>query len=594
MSQSPDHIEDHIARGRFGGEYLVYVRKSTDDLDNQKNSIQHQKAEALRLAKRERLPLAALTLSGFCTDGIISERHSAFKESVEMDFGDDGLVQYRIERPKFHRLVQHLSKRCFKGVVVLCWDRLSRNKADEVIVRKLMKAGVDVRFVMAQYDRGSAGELHMDIDGMFSEHHSRVTREKVTDTIRKKRAEGFCTHRANVGYLNRGTMEEKPFDPERAPIIARLFELADQTDWSLSDLRRWAIEQGLTMPPARRKRTRDERLADEERDERAHLEKTCRPPTVTNIHDILTSPFYTGKVRGNGGVWVKSASHKPLVSEERFARVQTKLTRRRTSIRYAKKLDLPFRGLIRCVCGRVYTPYLQKGIVYFGARCDRSCPNLPKSVSFNIVATQFGRVLDRLALSDDEQAEFAARAEREDVGREARQAAEREDKDRQHKKAREDLGYLSDNKLTLLRAGAYTAEAIALEEARLRALANSEPQDQDAAPIAQVAAAAIKLSELVKCGADIYAAVDPALKDRIARVVVSELTLSKNAAQLRCRPAFRWLESRFDQQCALSSQLSELATHHGELDAAVRELSEALAAGTTSGQDCGKGHRQRP
>ena len=178
-----------VKSGLHREKYLVYARKSTDDTENQKNSIKYQKAEALREAARAHLPVAALTLSGFCTDGMVSERHSAFKESVHVDFGDDGAVQYRVERPKFHRLMEFLSKRYFKGVIVLCWDRFSRNKADEVIIRKLMKAGIDIRFVRTQYDRGSAGELHMDIDGMFSEHHSRVTREKVTDTMRAKRAE---------------------------------------------------------------------------------------------------------------------------------------------------------------------------------------------------------------------------------------------------------------------------------------------------------------------------------------------------------------------------------------------------------------------
>src|SRR5260221_2613734 len=106
-----------------------------------------------------------------------------------------------------------LSHTYFKGVICLCWYRASRNKGDDTIIRKLMKAGVDIRFTLAQYDKTSAGELHMDIDGMFSEHHSRVTREKVTITFRNARARGLCTHRAPVGYLNPGGMEHKPFDP---------------------------------------------------------------------------------------------------------------------------------------------------------------------------------------------------------------------------------------------------------------------------------------------------------------------------------------------------------------------------------------------
>jgi site-specific DNA recombinase len=128
-----------------------------------------------------------------------------------------GSVHDRVERPKFYRLAEFLSKGYFKGVIFLCWDRASRNKGDDTIVRKLMLAGIDIRFALAQYENTSAGELHMDIDGMFSAHHSRVTREKVTLTIRDARARGLVTHKAPVGYLNQGKMDHKPQAPCSSP-----------------------------------------------------------------------------------------------------------------------------------------------------------------------------------------------------------------------------------------------------------------------------------------------------------------------------------------------------------------------------------------
>jgi site-specific DNA recombinase len=167
-------ILKEIASGKYRDCYLIYNRKSTDDTDNQKNSIRYQKAENVRFAFRENLRIVMLALDGFCTDGVVSERHSGFKEDIKLRFGSGNTVQYRVERPKFHWLVQHLSKGHFKGVVFLCWDRASRNKGDDTILRNLMKAGVDIRFTLAHYDNTSAGALHMDIDGMFAEHHSLV------------------------------------------------------------------------------------------------------------------------------------------------------------------------------------------------------------------------------------------------------------------------------------------------------------------------------------------------------------------------------------------------------------------------------------
>ena len=166
--QTTEELIREVESGKYRDEYLIYNRKSTDEPENQKNSLKYQKSENVRLAFREKLPVAKLTVDGFCTDGIISERHSGFKENTEMKFGKDNTVQYRIERPKFHRMVYWLSQRYFKGVISLCWDRTSRNRGDDTIIRKLMKAGVDVRFALTSYDKSSSGELHMDVDGMFS------------------------------------------------------------------------------------------------------------------------------------------------------------------------------------------------------------------------------------------------------------------------------------------------------------------------------------------------------------------------------------------------------------------------------------------
>lgn len=576
--QADDRDFRDITSGAYRDAYLIYVRKSTDDTENQKNSIKYQKAETGRFAERAGLLVAPLTLAGFCTDGVIAERHSGFKEGVELTFGDDNTVQYRVDRPKFHRLVQLLAGRHFKGVIFLCWDRASRNKGDDTILRKLMKAGVEVRFVLAQYDPTSAGELHMDIDGMFAEHHSRITREKVSLTIRSKREQGYVTHRAPVGYLNLGQMEHKPLDPERAPIIRQLFEKAADTTWSLSDLQRWAIEHGLTMAPMRRRRTVDEILADEEEDGRSELEKVARLPTVKAIHNILTNPFYIGRTWGNGGVWVRSASHEALVSDGLFARVQQRLAGRRTSIRYDKKLDHPFRGLVRCACGRVYSPYGQKGRLYYGARCGRSCSNQRKSVNFDLVAQTIGSALARLSFTDDERAQIEREAAQRSPALEARREAEQEALERRRRKLREDLSYLTANRLTLLRTGVYTPDALAAEEINLaqRLEALSSHDDDGPTELRGLVADVLAVSELLKRLELGYKIAKPSEKDEMARMVISELTLGETALKVSYSEAFKPFEDRLLSECDLSAWLSELSTHRHQLRRAVEELKSIM------------------
>jgi DNA invertase Pin-like site-specific DNA recombinase len=214
-----------IESGKYHEYYLIYNRKSTDDAENQQNSISYQKSENMRLVLRDKLRIAPISLKGFCLEGMVTEKHSAFKTNEAITLTKNGQVQFAMERPKFQQLMYFLSKGFFKGIVVLSWDRASRNSRDEMIIRELMDRGIDFRFVNAKYDKSSAGELHKDIDAMVSKHRSRDTREKVLFTFRKLREDGVVTNRAPVGYLNQGDMYNKPFDPVRAPIIKDMFEM---------------------------------------------------------------------------------------------------------------------------------------------------------------------------------------------------------------------------------------------------------------------------------------------------------------------------------------------------------------------------------
>ncbi len=570
-----------IRTGKYCEHYLIYNRKSTDDTENQKNSIKYQKSENVRFAFREQLQVAPLTLEGFATDGIVSERHSGFKENIELTFGKNNTVQYRVDRPKFHQLVQLLSKGYFKGVIFLCWDRASRNKGDDTILRKLMKAGVDIRFALAQYDKSSSGALHMDIDGMFAEHHSRVTSEKVTATKRNLREQGICTFKAPVGYLNEGKMEHKPLDPVRAPIIRQLFEMAATGEWGLEDLARWAIEQGFTMPAVRRRRTEAEILAEEEDDVRLQIEAVSRPPTFNNIHKILTNRFYTGRLPSNEGSWMPSISHEAMIPDDLFNRVQEQLRKRNKSAHYAEFLDHPLRGLVHCaICERVYTPYLKKGIIYYGARCDRNCANPTKSFNFGFIAEKIGELIKNLSFTLEEREEIDARASTDIAVLDARRISQLEINERRKKKIREDLAYLNANRLMLLKTGAYTPEKLVVDEATLNVELDALKQDEDTsdASMRETVRDVVKLSELLKNAAVVYSFATPQEKEKIVRVIFSELTLSENTLEFKCKKGFQALASRFIPNHDPTGWLSELVTQRHCVTQSIGELAELLPA----------------
>lgn len=548
-----------IKSGKFKNHYLVYNRKSTDEPDNQKNSITYQRAENTRFAKRQHLPIANVTMTGLCTNGLISEKHSGFKESDDLEVLDSGEVRYRIERPKFSQLVQFLNRGYFRGVLCLCWDRISRNQGDDTIIRKLKRRGVEFHFAFVTYDDSSSGELHMDIDGMFAQHHSRVTSEKIKTTIRNQRAEGKCTYRAPIGYLNTGSWDHKPHDPVRAPIIAELFELYASGHWSLSDLARHAQKQGLTSVPTRKRRTKEEMLADEEDD--TDPPKISRPLTVARISGILNNPFYTGKVLGPDGKYVPSTSHEPLVTQDVFAQVQTHLKRKKVSTHYIKKLDYPFRGFIRCaLCNRCYTPYEKKGHLYYNARCAPGCTNTLRNCSFNIMATQVAGLLRGLAFSKQEIVQIEANMETGVALLEEKRLKEVEQLERARRRVREDLAYLRTNQISLLRNGTFTPAELTEERDRLEAELD---EFQDKEQISETAMRdlmkdVIRLSELLNTASTLFELANPHEKEKIAKLVFSELQMSENTLEFNLQTGLEPFENRILAFSAPNRWLSEL------------------------------------
>ena len=347
-------------------------------------------------------------------------------------------------------------------------------------------------------------------------------------------------------------MEHKPLDPARAPIIKRLFEMAATGEWSLADLSRWAVEQGFTMPPMRRRRTRDEILAEEEDDVRAEIEAIHRLPTFNTIHKILTNPFYAGRVLGNDDMWVASMSHEALVSETLFNEVQERLERKNKSAHYAELLDHPLRGIARCaVCRRLYTPYPKKGAMYYGARCANGCANPLKSFNFDYIAGKVGGLMATLSFTDEELEKLDATTNTDIALFETKRHSQLEAGERKKKRIREDLAYLNTNRLMLLKTGVYTAEGFVAEEARLSLeLATlCEEEVVSDASMRETVKDIIILSELLKNAAVVYDLAKPHEKERILRVIFSELTLSKSTLDYKCKKGFAALQSRFVASC---------------------------------------------
>lgn len=531
-----------IIGSEFKDDYLIYDRRSTDDAVNQKNSLVYQRQQNLAFSERENLPLAKLTIPGFCKNGIIDESHSGFKEEDEFILGPDGSVTYRILRPKFAKLTELLKEKKIKGVIFLCWHRASRNKQDDVLIKKLRRLGCHMRFTEGDYDEGSTGEMRMDMDGMLASYYSRVISDGVHKAYAKLREEGFCVYLSPIGYLDDGPTR-KPFDPERAPIVKRIFELYATGKWSLQGLADWAVGQGLTKKPRRRNRTKEE-IADNM--ELEDVPSATRPVDRKTVEILLRNRFYLGEVKIPGG-WGPSNAHQALIDTKTFNQVQKILKKRNQSLHYEDKQFFAFRGLLRCSCGRVYTPYEKKGLTYYRSRCAADCENPDPNLNEEDIEVSVRELMDSIHFTDEELAEIEARSKDALEDMSVKRDRSLNDLRTKQRRIAADLDYLKENRITLLRTDSMTAEEIKAECSRLEAqiVATQAEIRAHGESAKEMLRFVLTFSELAKNASLYYRYALDNEKREIAMQVFSELTFEdRSLVKYKAKDGFSALLGR--------------------------------------------------
>ena len=518
---------------QFANCYLIYDRKSTDDADNQKNSLSYQRSRNTRHAKDKKLPLANLTIPGFCRNGVIDEAHSAFKEEDEFLLLSNGTVQYRILRKKFAFLVELLKTKKIKGVIFLCWDRASRNDHDNMIVKKLIRLGSDILFSDTEYDGGSSGETHMDIDGIFAKRHSQITSEKIREAYEELREEGRCLYNSPIGYLDEGS-DNKPLDPARAPIVKRIFERYATGLWSFRELAKWAIKQGLTKKPRRRMRTEDEIM---ENVELSTIEPKSRQVDGKTIEYILHNRFYIGEVkigkkpskddkRGEDAyIYGPSTAHTPLIDLTLWRTVHEVLRRRSKSVYYPDKDFYAYRTMIRCTCGRSFSPYIAKGITYYRSRCKDGCKNPDANLNEEQITEAIKKLMGKIAFTPEEAADIHTKAQKSLVKLAKARDKKLEDLHVRQRKILADLDYIAQNHIMLLRTELATPESIIADtntfKAQLEVIDAQIAAQAESAP--EMVKYVLRFSELVENAYLYFKAASPEEKRLLVAEVFSEL-----------------------------------------------------------------------
>ncbi len=161
---------------------------------------------------------------------------------------------------------------------------------------------------------------------------SRGDAEKVKLGLERKHQAGGSHGPARLGYLNvRETVADRQvaaiaLDPDRAPLVRALFDLAATGEHTLSSLTDLICAAGLTN--------------------RATLARPSRPITRSSVHRILRDDYYTGVVTRNGAKL--PGRHDAVVDNAIFERVQAILDAHRAGGERSQKHTHYLNGTLYC------------------------------------------------------------------------------------------------------------------------------------------------------------------------------------------------------------------------------------------------------
>ena len=288
-------------------KYCLYARKSTESDEKQALSIDSQVKEMLQIAERDGLDVVEIR----------REAHSA---------KDSG------QRPVFKEILEDLRRDRFNGILTWAPDRLSRNAGDLGSVVDLMdeKHLVEIRTYGQQFRNSPNEKFLLMILCSQAKLENDNKSINVKRGLRTRVEMGLWPAPAPTGYLKEKRMDRKCetlIDPERAPVVKKIFEKVAYEKWTGRKVYNW-LKFDLNFRSAYGKK---------------HL-------SLGNIYKLLDNPFYHGifEYPKKSGNWY-TGKHEPLITKELFDMVQEQI---KSQVLKVTGKEFAFTKMMTCgLCG---------------------------------------------------------------------------------------------------------------------------------------------------------------------------------------------------------------------------------------------------
>jgi site-specific DNA recombinase len=339
----------------------IYARKSSESEDRQILSIDSQVKELKEFASREKLVV----------DRVFTESKSAKAPG----------------RPVFDEVFRLIEKGEIGAIV--CWklDRLARNPVDGGAVIWAMEEKRLERIMTPQRTFVNTGndKFWMQLEFGMAKKYVDDLSDNVKRGLRARLASGWLPGLPPLGYLNDRNSRTVVRDPERFPLVRRMWDMLLSEEFSPLQILETANEEwGFRTRQFKR--------------------QGGRPLSRASLYKLFGNPFYYGAILSSGEI--HAGKHDAMISPQEFEKAQ----------RILKRGDRPrpgrhsfaYTGLIKCgECGGSITAehkYNAYGRHYVYYHCTKRVKGKQCSqgvIDERVLERQIEEILDSISVSDN-------------------------------------------------------------------------------------------------------------------------------------------------------------------------------------------------